>query len=275
MPIKKQNLHLYPHNWRKISWWIIHIRAQEHCEGILEDGTRCMAENHKPHPVTGKNVVLSVAHLDHDPTNSADESNMKAFCQRCHNRWDREHRNESIRETYKEKHGEVKAAAPVVVVPEIKQEELKVYESLIPEAMQEKVEQLKQTLHALLKEHISQAEAYEYNILLKSLELRDELVRLMNLPPDQLNTLQTQTAITIAKQKQGVIDQLIAVNKMTVNMNKIRTAPPIQKAADTANSTVNTATETPAEIEPEEPVNLRGYGIRHIIKERSNGTGLG
>src|SRR5262245_21912841 len=102
MPIKKENLERYPKDWRKISWWIIHVRAANVCEGIYENGDKCLAENHKPHPITGKKVVLSVAHLDHCPENSDQDltpeeaadlskSNMRAFCQLCHNRWDREH----------------------------------------------------------------------------------------------------------------------------------------------------------------------------------------
>lgn len=34
-------------------------------------------------------IVLTVAHLDHDKTNS-DPANLKALCQRCHLNWDRE-----------------------------------------------------------------------------------------------------------------------------------------------------------------------------------------
>ncbi|WP_148041392.1 HNH endonuclease family protein [Rufibacter immobilis] len=37
-------------------------------------------------------VILTVAHLDHDPTNNEDW-NLKALCQLCHNRHDRKHRN--------------------------------------------------------------------------------------------------------------------------------------------------------------------------------------
>jgi len=37
-------------------------------------------------------IVLTIAHLDHDPRNCADE-NLAALCQRCHNRYDRGHRN--------------------------------------------------------------------------------------------------------------------------------------------------------------------------------------
>lgn len=33
-------------------------------------------------------VVLTIAHLDHDPTSNARE-NLRAFCQRCHLRYDR------------------------------------------------------------------------------------------------------------------------------------------------------------------------------------------
>lgn len=32
-------------------------------------------------------VVLTVAHLDHDPANN-DPANLRALCQRCHLRWD-------------------------------------------------------------------------------------------------------------------------------------------------------------------------------------------
>ena len=50
-------------------------------------GWRCLAVNGEPHPATGSRVVLTVAHLDHDPRNS-DPDNLRAMCQRCHNRYD-------------------------------------------------------------------------------------------------------------------------------------------------------------------------------------------
>lgn len=37
-------------------------------------------------------IVLTIAHLDHDISNN-DHSNLKALCQRCHNRYDRNYRN--------------------------------------------------------------------------------------------------------------------------------------------------------------------------------------
>lgn len=42
-------------------------------------------------------IILTVAHLDHTPEN-CDYSNLKAMCQKCHNAYDREHRNETIKQ---------------------------------------------------------------------------------------------------------------------------------------------------------------------------------
>lgn len=69
----------YPPNWPEISRRI-RARAGNRCEW-------CGAENHQPHPVTGSRVVLTVAHLDDDPSNNAD-SNLAALCQRCHLTYD-------------------------------------------------------------------------------------------------------------------------------------------------------------------------------------------
>ena len=49
----------------------------------------CGAENYKPHPITGSNVVLTVAHIDHDIRNNGWE-NLAALCQRCHLAHDRQ-----------------------------------------------------------------------------------------------------------------------------------------------------------------------------------------
>lgn len=57
------------------------------------------------HPTnTFVKIVLTIAHLDHDTTNN-DPSNLKALCQLHHNRYDREHRDASRRETMKRKRG--------------------------------------------------------------------------------------------------------------------------------------------------------------------------
>lgn len=58
---------------------------------LIEPEFRCWAINGREHPITGSRVVLTVAHLDHDPSNN-DPANLRAFCQRCHNRYDAEFR---------------------------------------------------------------------------------------------------------------------------------------------------------------------------------------
>ena len=83
MPISKENKKRYPPNWEQISMHIRFVRANNKCEF-------CGARNYALHPETNKRVVLSVAHLDHQPENN-DFSNLKALCQRCHLRYDARH----------------------------------------------------------------------------------------------------------------------------------------------------------------------------------------
>ena len=80
MPIHPDQKALYPPDWPEISRRIRFERAQNRCE-------ECGAENYWPHPETGSKVVLTVAHLDHNPANNADD-NLKALCQLCHNTYD-------------------------------------------------------------------------------------------------------------------------------------------------------------------------------------------
>ncbi len=61
-------------------------------------GPRCGALHERPHPITGSRVVLTVAHLDHDPGHNA-PSNLRAMCQRCHNRYDMPRRRAHARLT--------------------------------------------------------------------------------------------------------------------------------------------------------------------------------
>ncbi len=86
MPIRPENRALYPADWPAISQRIRHERAQNRCE---QEG--CQAVNGEPHPLTGSRVVLTVAHLNHDPADCRPE-NLRAMCQRCHNRYDAPHR---------------------------------------------------------------------------------------------------------------------------------------------------------------------------------------
>jgi len=80
MPIRAEQKVLYPADWKQIS-----LRVRERsgwtCEFCQE------ARQGEPHPITRSKVVLTVAHLDHDPTNR-DEDDMAAMCQRCHLTYD-------------------------------------------------------------------------------------------------------------------------------------------------------------------------------------------
>lgn len=89
MPISPENKKLYPKDWAEISARIRYDRAGNRCEKDV-DGYRCKAINGESHPITGSTVVLTVAHLDHDPAN-CDDSNLMAMCQRCHLRYDAHH----------------------------------------------------------------------------------------------------------------------------------------------------------------------------------------
>jgi len=91
MPIKPQNKHLYAPNWKTEIRPAILKRAENRCE-------YCKVKNGSHEPRVKKSyrgyecirdvkIVLTIAHLDHDPTNN-DFKNLKALCQLCHNRYD-------------------------------------------------------------------------------------------------------------------------------------------------------------------------------------------
>lgn len=116
MPIKPENRARYPKDWRHIRAAILE-RAGRKCEGCsvkqyavahwngdewcvdsssLEDGItyaqarQIAAENSigwEPGMPKWIVVVLTVAHLDHTPEN-CDITNLRAWCQRCHLRYD-------------------------------------------------------------------------------------------------------------------------------------------------------------------------------------------
>ena len=88
MPIRESEKARYPADWKAISLRI-RTRANWTCEGSPAYPD-CRAKNAAPHPVTGSRVVLTVAHLDHQPENCADE-NLRAMCQRCHLTYDAAH----------------------------------------------------------------------------------------------------------------------------------------------------------------------------------------
>lgn len=103
MPIRKDLKHLYPPDWKEISHRIRFGRANGRCEfcgarhgwyrgpnGILWDPSILeqigLMEFHH-----FSKIVLTTAHLDHDPTNNDEANNLRALCQRCHLDWDLKH----------------------------------------------------------------------------------------------------------------------------------------------------------------------------------------
>jgi len=105
MPIRPENVARYPADWPAISWTIRWIRALGRCEcrgecGIVPESTlgRCPMRNGWTNPVTGARIVLTVAHLDHTPEN-VHPANLRAMCQGCHLRYDREHHAQTARAT--------------------------------------------------------------------------------------------------------------------------------------------------------------------------------
>lgn len=104
MPIKPENKKLYPKNWLEIRLEVLD-RADHKCEGSPKYPD-CRAANRLPHPVTGSRVVLTIAHLDHDPTNNGepgDRPNLKAWCQRCHLTYDAKHHAANAKKTRERK----------------------------------------------------------------------------------------------------------------------------------------------------------------------------
>jgi hypothetical protein len=109
MPIRPENRNRYPAEWPYISLAIRWLRALGRCECRGECSPRlpmhsadplrrCPALNGHPHPATGSAVVLTVAHLDHTPEN-VHPANLRAMCQGCHLRYDRDHHAETRRRT--------------------------------------------------------------------------------------------------------------------------------------------------------------------------------
>ena len=88
MPISKDMARRYPQDWALRRRFIIEYRANNRCEW-------CGAENHAPHPVTGKTVRLTLAHVWDKRPEMASLLNLAALCGLCHNRWDAKDRARS------------------------------------------------------------------------------------------------------------------------------------------------------------------------------------
>lgn len=95
MPIRPENKDKYPKNWKEIRAKILK-RTKNRCEGSPKY-PKCRVKNYEPHPVTKSKVILTIAHLDHQPENCK-ESNLRAWCQRCHNNYDIDSRRKGIKE---------------------------------------------------------------------------------------------------------------------------------------------------------------------------------
>lgn len=110
MPIKPENKKLYPKNWKEIREQILK-RANNKCEfcgvenhsiGYRDYKGNFVKLNENPKENDEDDVlnnhifriVLTVAHLDHNPQNNAPE-NLKALCQKCHLNYDIEHHKET------------------------------------------------------------------------------------------------------------------------------------------------------------------------------------
>lgn len=101
MPILPENRARYPADWKAISHRIRFERAGGRCECLGEcgqahhggtgDPQRCVRRHGETVPETTTVTILTVGHLDHEPEHCADE-NLRAWCQGCHNRYDRPHR---------------------------------------------------------------------------------------------------------------------------------------------------------------------------------------
>jgi hypothetical protein len=132
MPIRDKSL--YPPDWPAISKRV-RERAGQRCQwcgrgngqvhAVAPDGAWCELGGERWHDNKGNPIpsrgqlatcceasdwhatktVLTVAHLDHDPTN-CDESNLVALCQRCHLNYDAKHHASNARRTRARKAGQ-------------------------------------------------------------------------------------------------------------------------------------------------------------------------
>ena len=109
MPIKTENKSRYPANWRAIRAAILE-RAGDCCEfcgrpnhvWAVKSGAWCWEkEQMEAVALPGERVyrlVLTIAHLDHQPENCAPE-NLRALCRRCHLAYDAEHHQRTAYQT--------------------------------------------------------------------------------------------------------------------------------------------------------------------------------
>jgi len=98
MPIKPENKHKYPPNWKEISEHIRFNRADNKCEVCGAINYSYINKHNRELCLSDEDsairVILTVAHLDHQPEN-CNHDNLKAMCQKCHNNYDKHHRKQT------------------------------------------------------------------------------------------------------------------------------------------------------------------------------------
>lgn len=113
MPLTKEKLAMYPRNWKQIRAEVL-LRAGNRCEcggecGLhrTTPGPRRCVEMHQQKAVFARGlVVLTIAHLNHNPKDSR-RRNLKAMCQRCHLRYDVKHHMKNAAATRARKSGQL------------------------------------------------------------------------------------------------------------------------------------------------------------------------
>lgn len=112
MPIRPENKDRYPANWAsEVRPAILERAKNEHGHPCCEEcgaPNRVLIERHPDgswcHTMEGfegepniVRIVLTIAHLNHQPEDCRPE-NLRAWCQRCHNRYDMPMRRAGIKE---------------------------------------------------------------------------------------------------------------------------------------------------------------------------------
>jgi len=115
MPIRSENKDKYPPNWPEIRD-LVRQRSRGQCEkcGIMDGALGYRDQFGNFHELEGTaieaaradgttllKIVLTVAHLDHDPTHN-DLSNLRHWCQQCHNRYDALTRSRGVKKRRRE-----------------------------------------------------------------------------------------------------------------------------------------------------------------------------
>ena len=114
MPIRPENKHRYPRDWKQIRAAILD-RAGHRCEqcGVPNHWYRSKMGNvvqyeweallwREERMIKFTRIVLTIAHLDHTPDHN-DPDNLRALCQRCHLAYDADHHAQTA---YRTRHAE-------------------------------------------------------------------------------------------------------------------------------------------------------------------------